>query len=1343
VAGSASTFVADSLDGPDSLTWNATTLRYTRWAPGRLQIQFDQAGEHVATVNRLGQTTTFYWSSGRLDSLTVPPSAAHLTWHFTYTSGHLSSVTAPPGPGGARTVTLYQSQSPARVDSIKDLDGTQEHFSYSGTSHLVTSVKDPLGHSTTFSYGTANTLASVTVPTDASHALVTSFLPGELAGLTGGAVVDPATVVSQITAPGTLTTVSLDRFGQPLVIHAPYGETTTITRGDTRWPALATRVTAPNGYTTAAAYDGSGRLVTDTALAPFGGSNAITHYTYENRFDQVTRVAGPTGEVWRATYDTLTGERLAEAVTDTGSLYETTYRYDPTCQMVRAVTAPLTPSDSVVYDPRCNPQTVRSPGGAVTSILRAILGRVIRTTSPLGVVDTTAYDVMDRVLAKRTTGPTQNGVASQTVTVTMAYDALGRDTLVTRTMNPNPANLSALTTRTGFDWASRTVRETAPDGTSSLTHYNAAGDVDSVFTRLGDTTTAYAITMAYDSLHHLRARHVPQYVYALERIGVGHDSLSEVWRYPYPLYHNVTGQTGYTALAEADSFVYATSGTAAGRMTHANNGDAKVTRVYYANGAIQSETDSVRTLAAVGSGGDLTHHIYTERYAYDLAGRLTTLVVPPQLAPKVNLNNLADPYYETAASHVVLDTIRYSYLTGAAGTGALAETDGLLPGETFHYGYTPRGDLDTLTELSIVPDGPTPRLVHDTRGYNADGALLWHRVLRGTPAPDTLRDARFIVDPEGRVLADSDGAHYQAAIQPTSRLFLYSGLGQMVSSGYETRSTDGYTTLTAFEFVTMDPLGNWTHRTNTADAEFQAPYGSGYQTGSGTHAAHYDAVSGRLKGDTLDGSRTDTLRYDAAGNVHALLTVNAGNPTQYDERVSYYSLDGHVVAADARSGGGTTQVGHTAFEEYRYDALGRRVWTRARRWCSDQAGAGNGGDQSWCDASTVRRTVWNGSQELAEIQMPATDSTPSDTVENDTLPVHRRRDALFDTPYYDANRLYGVVLYVSGLTIDAPLGITRVHYADASNDSTGAVAWAEYAPYSILPQWNHDGRTDRAVMGGSAAPGQDNLCADVPTGRCVVMAFDRGVFPFERSGADPGTWQGTLLLDKADATGTYYRRNRSYDPNTARFTQEDPLGLGGGLNVYGFASGDPVDFSDPFGLCPNPDGSPCSPTAQIVDDVNQRMKDAVAGVAEAALKIFAGAMNLVTGLGDLYTAGGLNPNVQGKGDRAIAAVSAATILIPGGEEAGSALRLTDGMSLKTGEALDAATRFLGDGYSEAVAGSGRYVSADGLRQVRMGSTDILGNHGGGPHINFEVLAPNPKKPGTNMIVNNLHIYLIQ
>jgi hypothetical protein len=32
------------------------------------------------------------------------------------------------------------------------------------------------------------------------------------------------------------------------------------------------------------------------------------------------------------------------------------------------------------------------------------------------------------------------------------------------------------------------------------------------------------------------------------------------------------------------------------------------------------------------------------------------------------------------------------------------------------------------------------------------------------------------------------------------------------------------------------------------------------------------------------------------------------------------------------------------------------------------------------------------------------------------------------------------------------------------------------------------------------------------------------------------------------------------------FTQEDPIGLAGGLNLYGFAGGDPINFWDPFGL---------------------------------------------------------------------------------------------------------------------------------------------------------------------------------
>jgi Bacterial toxin 28 len=34
-----------------------------------------------------------------------------------------------------------------------------------------------------------------------------------------------------------------------------------------------------------------------------------------------------------------------------------------------------------------------------------------------------------------------------------------------------------------------------------------------------------------------------------------------------------------------------------------------------------------------------------------------------------------------------------------------------------------------------------------------------------------------------------------------------------------------------------------------------------------------------------------------------------------------------------------------------------------------------------------------------------------------------------------------------------------------------------------------------------------------------------------------------------------------------------PIGLAGGANSYGFASGDPVSYSDPFGLCPGISGT--------------------------------------------------------------------------------------------------------------------------------------------------------------------------
>lgn len=89
------------------------------------------------------------------------------------------------------------------------------------------------------------------------------------------------------------------------------------------------------------------------------------------------------------------------------------------------------------------------------------------------------------------------------------------------------------------------------------------------------------------------------------------------------------------------------------------------------------------------------------------------------------------------------------------------------------------------------------------------------------------------------------------------------------------------------------------------------------------------------------------------------------------------------------------------------------------------------------------------------------------------------------------------------------------------------------------------------------------------TKRCVLVGYSSEYWtPAYSHYYVPAMFQGTLLSDKSDHTGQLYRRNRYYVPASGRVTQEDPIGLAGGLNSYGFANGDPVNFSDPFGLCP-------------------------------------------------------------------------------------------------------------------------------------------------------------------------------
>jgi RHS repeat-associated protein len=347
----------------------------------------------------------------------------------------------------------------------------------------------------------------------------------------------------------------------------------------------------------------------------------------------------------------------------------------------------------------------------------------------------------------------------------------------------------------------------------------------------------------------------------------------------------------------------------------------------------------------------------------------------------------------------------------------------------------------------------------------------------------------------------------------------YDGFGHVTDVDFNTTGTDGR--------YTLDALGNrsWSRDDRGHLAVAEVAYQ--YEPNTGRVAREANPLHAPDQGDTTwtsyDG--LGSLYYSLRAKVTDYLTTLRWTVANYHDGAN--RLLSHAMTYDTVANSHGTPA-YTSNESYRYDALGRRVWTQAVR--DTGCALVNGTCVRNCSVfepetgclSPITRIVWDGDQILYELRADGGPFASPATQEDDAA----------------TGALYGRVEYTHGLGIDTPLGVIK-----------GAT--------QVLPWTDWRGRIDQGTC-----PIQTCSSAQVTfPQRSVYGASGYVTQP-------PPNWYGTLLDGQRDGSGYVYQRNRYLDPSTGRFTQEDPIGLAGGLNLYGYTNSDPVNFSDPFGLCP-------------------------------------------------------------------------------------------------------------------------------------------------------------------------------
>lgn len=1192
-----------------NLSYSGGTYTFTP-APG-VSLTYNSAGQLTGESDAAEDTLTVQYGTPLPGSGNCPSSAS---W--------CELITAANG----RTLTIGYNGS-SLITSVTDPMGRRWTYGYTGSD--LTSVTDPLGNVTSFTYGEGST----SNPLNASNLLTVTDPNGQPGGPDAGADTVNAynsagQVISETDPSGAVTSFNY-------CVNAKRGNCMSASTG-----TGYTTVTDPEGNTLVDGYSagelisqasltGGTTLTSETDSGPIevaGVANAgslldawdtsggsLTQFTYDPNGNEVSAV-DPMGYTTTA-WSTALGQLSCNATATATSLCSSSQTGPAAVAPAGAITAPATPpmgvtyaqfdtngsalSESMgVYQPGSqNPSSVLTDYTLYKGNTVTLNGNQISCAatppSPVlpcatidanGVVTQIGYNSYGDLTS--ISGPDGNG--SEMATATFGYDGDGEQTSVTSPDgNVAGANAANFTTVTAFDGDGDVTSVTSAGGTGATTTprttsygYDPNGNQMTVTDARG-----YATTTTYNAVD--------------EAVQVT-DPLGNTDLTCYDPNGNVSQTVPPAGVAASDLTLASCPTSYPSGYGQRLAADATTT-AYDASGNVTQVT----TPAPAGQTG-----YETTTYAYDLKGNLTKTTAPPASSGGGNqvtvdsydangdLTSQTSGYGTSAAS-----TTTYCYdpngnetavvpPDGNAAATAPCNTNPSYPWivdptayptqaayQTI-YSYDSQGDTVSVTRpaTSAAPNGQTTSLSYDSSGQlhsstdpngvtTTFGYNAASLLSSVSYSGSSAPSVGYTYDAAGRLTAMTDGTGTSSfGYDPFGELTsATNGAGQTVGYGYD---ADGNATSITYP---LPSSASWATSDNVGygyDKDDDITSITDFNGNQVTLGYTADGLpSSASLGSTGD---TITTSYDPAGNVSA---INLKNATSTLLGFSY---------SDAPSGGTMSETDTPSSSQspatYAYDAQGRIT--------SMTPGTGSALNYGF-DASGNLTTLPTGAGATYDHGGELTSSTLAGTTTSYAYDADGKR---LTAKQGSATVASGTWNGAGELTAysDAAAAMSGASYdgdglrASATFTPAGGSASTQNFVWDTVGSLLMDSANAYVYDGGTGPAEQVNLA----TGTVSYLVADslgsiRGVVSSagaltastsydawgnpQASGGLTASTPFGYAGGYTDPTGLIYLISRYYDPQTGQFASVDPDVDQTG-QPYAYTGGDPVVQSDPSGL---------------------------------------------------------------------------------------------------------------------------------------------------------------------------------